>query len=135
VKKCFLLFLIIIGLLTNASAVNFSEVINISFSAYKVDSGKQITSTANISGIVVLDENISIYPNPTNGIFTIKQNIITGTATTIKIYNLSAQLIFSKRITTNKLVEINELHDPGLYFVELINDKGSSIKRSMVLIQ
>jgi len=78
----------------------------------------------NTNLIQVKKHNISIYPNPTTGIFTIesKENY-----NTYFIYNLFGRSLINSKIENNK-IDISELNS-GVYILKLVGDKGESIQR------
>lgn len=74
-------------------------------------------------------EQISMYPNPSNGHFTIdlgKKYI----EVTVQIYNMLGQLISSKKYTSAKTIEKEITGAAGIYFVRVSTAKeGSNILR------
>ena len=62
------------------------------------------------------ESNISIFPNPNSGIFTINTSMI-NTPTSIKIHDVSGKIIYTKT-ELNQLVEIDKLAN-GVYFLSL----------------
>ena len=76
-----------------------------------------------------LDDNtrIILYPNPTNGIFTIEQNGLLYESTYIELTNIAGSLVFRK--TTNQTGPINiDISDKpdGMYIVKIIPLSASS---------
>lgn len=77
-----------------------------------------------------LDDNtrIILYPNPTNGIFTIEQNGLLYESTYIELTNIAGSLVFRK--TTNQTGPINiDISDKpdGMYIVKIIHGNNSKI--------
>ena len=79
---------------------------------------------------ISLEDKIDIYPNPTNGNFTIKCKIKNDYS--IQIVNMLGQNIvsLSSGINTGEMVNVN-LGDQisGVYFVHIINDVSTTTKR------
>jgi len=72
--------------------------------------------------------NNLIYPNPTKGNFTIKQDNLKS----IEIINTKGQIIKNiNNINSNKL-NINLCTDKGLYLIKITTDKNTSIKKLIV---
>ncbi|UKN01879.1 Omp28-related outer membrane protein [Paracrocinitomix mangrovi] len=89
------------------------------------DEAGTLSGNADMPGNELME--ISIYPNPSKGQFTIK-----GPETgTINIYNTKGQIVerISKTSTTQF---INLQQAPGTYIVELVNDKGVFRKRVVI---
>ena len=77
---------------------------------------------------VVENNNINIYPNPTNDIITIEGDNITY----IEIKNIKGQIITKKEVDTNKLTMDISTYKKGIYFVKIVeNDK--SITKKIIL--
>jgi len=77
---------------------------------------------------VVENNNINIYPNPTNDIITIKGNNITY----IEIKNIKGQIITTKKVNTDKLIMDISAYKKGIYFIKVVeNDK--SITKKIIL--
>ncbi len=72
-------------------------------------------------------DDVVCFPNPCNGLFTIKGNNIKE----INIYNISGQEVKSTTSQNNLFhhkVDITN-HSKGVYFIEIISDKGSIAKK------
>jgi hypothetical protein len=77
----------------------------------------------------VLNKDINIYPNPNNGFFTFLINGLDFSTATIKIYNISGQLILNKNLTQN-LTKIDlTKFSKGIYFVKMENDNEVVMKK------
>ncbi len=65
------------------------------------------------------EEQMTVYPNPSNGKFTVKNNRSERTNSILEIYNVLGEKITSLK-TENEQTEIDLRHQPrGLYFVRL----------------
>jgi len=78
-----------------------------------------------------LENTISIYPNPNNGTFFIK-NSGTGVLEKIDLYSINGKKLKSFNTLTNqKTVEFNSLKS-GLYFLKIYADNSTLIKKLIV---
>jgi hypothetical protein len=77
------------------------------------------------------DSEIVIYPNPTNGDFTISTEL----SLAITIYNELGQVVYSVKMNSdNRKVNINNL-DKGIYFVKAIDSRGISILKKLIIAE
>ncbi len=77
------------------------------------------------------NENITLYPNPSNGNIHIEGNDfnLKDVNAKVKIYNARGVLILSRELNSNHL----ELDLPnGMYFVKLSNDKRTYVKKIVI---
>ena len=79
-----------------------------------------------------IDKNdISIYPNPTNGLFTLNMGVINNS--TVTVYDMLGKLIVQQSILT-KITSINLTgKNKGVYFVEIRSNSTTTVKK--VLLQ
>jgi len=82
------------------------------------------TSVSNIANNV----NLTIYPNPTTGVFTLNVNTTDVNELDIKVMNMQGQVVFAKNSFDN-IANVNEQIDlsenaNGIYFVTVTTDKG-----------
>jgi hypothetical protein len=91
-------------------------------------------SVVNSSGVGVAEINptpeITLYPNPCWGQLTVNSEPRTSgtlqqlTVKEIKIYDVLGELVNSEQLTVNsKEIDVSKLHS-GLYFAELLTEKG-----------
>lgn len=77
-------------------------------------------------------DKISVFPNPSNGIFSISKNNLT-TINKIKVFDTNAKLL--KEIATdsnfNNTIDISEL-SKGIYFMEISNDADQIVKKIII---
>ena len=104
----------------------------------------QSDESANQLGVVVDDfviegtlsnddfelQNVSIYPNPSNGIFTVS----TGNKSIdqIEVYDISGKVIFNAKNVTNSNFEYSldlNVVANGIYFVKITSENQSAVKR------
>lgn len=85
------------------------------------------------AAVVGLSENslegVSIYPNPSNGMFTITNN--EHTSNTVTIYNMVGKEVYSNVSSSNLNVNISE-NGSGVYIVKVSNETGSAVKRVVI---
>jgi len=80
-------------------------------------------------------ENLSIFPNPNNGEFTIGFDSNSGEEVTIKVYDLRGRAIFTERFTSHsRFEEVITLRDaqPGMYLLNIIDGAQKTIKKIIV---
>ena len=98
-----------------------------------------VLTVSNLVGVGDMKEDdniISVYPNPTNGMFTIKMEDVTGQMADgqIEIYNVFGEKVYSK--TVNRKQETVNLNVPeGIYFVKVQTSKGSVGSKKMVVVK
>lgn len=77
-----------------------------------------------------LENQISIFPNPSSGYFTIKANGITSF--NIEMIDITGKIIYSSSSPKNEMqINTNAIAD-GIYFVKVSSEKGMVIKKVMV---
>ncbi len=76
--------------------------------------------------------NVTIYPNPTNGLFTIDTN---GQfeLKKIKIFSLESKLIYEAEGVNNSMYEVDFNHPKGIYFIELSANDQRKIIRKLII--
>ena len=70
-------------------------------------------------GVKEVANNISIYPNPSNGVITISaDNNLTNI---VSIYDVTGKLIFSERLQANSNIDLST-YNKGAYIIEVLNN-------------
>jgi len=82
------------------------------------------------------DENISIYPNPSNGVFTISVTNLEAHRVDLRIMNVIGNEILHETLTRtdgqlSKTIDLNR-YAKGLYYVKLEADGYSTVRRVVV---
>jgi len=78
--------------------------------------------------------NIVLYPNPSNGIFSISGNFSHGADNAIEITNSLGIVTFRRLLTQNETTyDLKEVLPPGIYFVRIT--AGSSVSTLKLMIQ
>ena len=79
--------------------------------------------------------NLGIYPNPTNGIFTIEMNDVEKDVYTIKITNVLGQKVFTTSQSVNGIYKENidlSAFQKGVYLIEIKNSTATITERIIV---
>ncbi len=81
-------------------------------------------------------ENISIYPNPNNGIFTVELGEIPSENVTIKVLNSLSSVVYERsniEVNGNFKTDLDLSHlNKGLYFLVFENYQGNTVKRIII---
>ncbi|HNW89627.1 MAG TPA: T9SS type A sorting domain-containing protein [Bacteroidales bacterium] len=108
--------------------------IKLSTTSLITDIQTNITLTGTVVGIDskdVIDNNISIFPNPSNGVFTI--NNLPAQALVVEVFDILGNSVYSTH-TSQKEIYINmESAGKGMYFVEITSPAGNKIVRKMII--
>jgi len=106
---------------------------NANVTALCIENSSGITFTARnsadidvIIGLNTINENaISIYPNPSNGTFTINVNDNFN----IEVLDIAGKVLQNTTVNSNTTINISEA---GVYFLRFTNEKGTTVKRIIV---
>jgi hypothetical protein len=131
--------------ISSAGGFYTSANVMLSFTVAEMTIVKTFTSTGNIltqgfqqpesmsvdiQETTVIPGDILIYPNPTNGNFTLTYTSKSNQENTIKMYNLVGQMVFTKNVSqlagTNTVTFDISSYSQGIYILELntLNSKG-----------
>jgi hypothetical protein len=80
-----------------------------------------------------LFENCSVYPNPSQGQFTLELKESVSKSLAFTVYNYSGQAIENKQIFTQKTMVDLSGYERGIYFIEVRS--GLSIHRGKIIVQ
>ncbi len=90
-----------------------------------------IDNTASVNDSF-LEENISVYPNPTKGLLTIDLGNLTGNYT-LKVLNFLGQEVISSKINS-ELTDINLSRlNSNIYFVKISDTNNNSLVKKIIL--
>ena len=94
-----------------------------------------IKSIAGIQGISSSNGQITVYPNPNNGQFTIESSI--SGASVVEIYNLLGEKVFTRNLSTTKGTnQINVSNQPnGVYLYRVISESGDLLGEGKITLQ
>ena len=84
------------------------------------------------------NEQISIYPNPTSNVITLKTNkTISLKGNKLYISNLLGQKVYQKKIDSNQSVRTITLNhqSPGIYFLSIVDTKANILWRDNLIIE
>ena len=93
-----------------------------------------------ISSCTGIEENtsdnvLSIYPNPSNGKFTLVTNGVVGSRYVIEITNVHGKSVVNEsQIQANSYIEIDINKSAGVYFVLLRNEEGKVVARKRIVV-
>lgn len=77
------------------------------------------------------NNTISIYPNPTNGIFTIKNNFFEGNS--LEVFNLLGEKIIDQKINNSQTkIDLSDFSN-GMYWVKLISKEKEIIYQTKIV--
>ncbi len=94
----------------------------------------RMSSTTGITE--VNKQNIKIYPNPSNGQFTIEISDLVDENCTIKIFNVIGSNVYTKEFSGKSLIkEVIDItqYAKGMYFVSVETDNGSILSKRMLV--
>lgn len=89
------------------------------------DNTAQTLEYATVGVNEISNENISIFPNPSNGVF----NISTENNFDLKVLDITGKIIKTQVLSGNSTVEINTA---GVYFFRFTNEEGTVTQRVVV---
>lgn len=94
-----------------------------------------VLNTLTSNTIKKFNNNITVFPNPSNGIFTIRHN--NTVLKSIYIYSSAGDIVFyqnfSEAIIKKKQFNINSILASGVYLIEIISKKERSIIKRIVI--
>ena len=112
--------------LTNGAIVNKRADIFFDYNA-PIDTGFENTvfQALNNSSFIK-DNSISIYPNPTNSLVTIKCDI---TIKSIELFDVQGRVLVTKMISENSgIIDISDKAN-GIYFLKITSENGSKVEK------
>ncbi len=100
---------------------------------FSYDTGTITTSTHQLS---MVNGQLSVYPNPSNGVFNFGIKNEKGRMKNIEIYNELGEKVYSQLSTLNSQFSINLSNQPnGVYFYRVSDNTGSLIGEGKLTIQ
>ena len=79
------------------------------------------------TGIYDVQQNVSIYPNPTSGNVTLDLSGLN--ARTVELFSMNGQLLNSMVPTTETMTLSLSQYANGIYFVRIYSDKGVTTQK------
>ncbi len=95
------------------------------FSKYSLD------MLTDISENKIENNDVSIYPNPSNGIFTIE--IKNNQSANITVYNVLGEVVFNEKISNRSIINLGNASS-GVYFYQ-VGNQTSIIKSGKLIVQ
>ena len=93
-----------------------------------------VTAPTGIEQVVGEENSIDIFPNPSNGNFSVAHQTNGNKSQTIEVYNVVGELIYSETTKNKSTNTINISQSPkGIYFVKF-ND-GEKITTKKIVLQ
>ncbi|HXB11943.1 MAG TPA: T9SS type A sorting domain-containing protein, partial [Bacteroidia bacterium] len=100
-------------------------------SAVYRDSARKIT--LGIAQIDPTSSDVKVYPNPSNGIFTVQ--IANNYNNQTEVYNMLGEKVYSaKQTAKNTLIDLSG-KSKGVYFYSVSTETGSLISQGKLLVQ
>ena len=82
-----------------------------------------VTNCVGLKNVTTTKTGISLYPNPSNGVFTVE--LVNGSANTIEITDVTGRVIMSKNSSDAKMnFDLNN-YSNGVYYVKVSNENSS----------
>ncbi|MBL0046501.1 MAG: T9SS type A sorting domain-containing protein [Bacteroidetes bacterium] len=101
-----------------------------------VDDVNVTTSPLSVSNGIEAVEGFAIYPNPSNGIFTLTGNFKSNGKVSVKVFNMLGKVVYneSKSEANNQNLTIDlSAQSKGVYFVEISNGNENVTKRISII--
>lgn len=96
---------------------------------YAYSAGYNYALITGINGLAVKN-NISIYPNPTNGLVSIAANLLTHENYSVTVYDSFGKLLLN--VENTNTIDLSELNN-GVYFISVITETGISVNKKIAL--
>jgi len=94
----------------------------------------RLPATLAVNELAVKDGSIDLYPNPNDGLFTIKSLILSNNSS-IEIYNMLGEIVYKSILTGNE-TQINLVNQAvGLYLYRIITNEGTLQGSGKLIIQ
>ncbi|HTA27875.1 MAG TPA: T9SS type A sorting domain-containing protein, partial [Bacteroidia bacterium] len=78
-------------------------------------------------------DNISLYPNPNNGQFTIQSSVVSD-MWSVEIYNVLGQKVYSQSTIHNPQFIVNISSQPnGMYLIRILDKDGTLVSQKKVV--
>ena len=111
-----------------AKMIRFTGLLTVLWYIINVDSSS--AHTTYIKQMATTRNQVSIYPNPSNGSFIIELN--STTKQTLQIFDVNGKLVLSQIINGKTSINASSLNE-GVYNLTLIEDNGIINKRLVIV--
>ena len=92
-----------------------------------------IVSTAGVDGITSNGGQITVYPNPNNGQFTIQSSL--NAVSTVEVYNVLGEKVFSGNLNAgNNTINMSN-QSTGIYLYRVMSESGTLISEGKISVQ
>ncbi|MCO5268859.1 MAG: M43 family zinc metalloprotease [Brumimicrobium sp.] len=129
---------------STSSSVNVSPTVTTTYIVYIVDANGcektlTIVVTVNPTSSIAIEsdgQNITIYPNPSTGIFKLNGKFANDQNLTVQVYNLIGEIIISEKYNQTKKLETQldlSRKDSGAYIVRVSGEFGTYTQRIVVV--
>jgi hypothetical protein len=89
--------------------------------------------TINVNELLMDKKEVTLYPNPSNGQFTISTGDMENTITEINVFDLSGRMIWSKTQVNQSIYEVSSANfSIGTYIVQIKTEAETSVKKLSV---
>ena len=88
-----------------------------------------VSVNEDLLSISEIKDEISIYPNPANGIFTVES----GNMSRVTVYNLVGQMVYDATADGQRVNIDANAWDSGIYMVTITDRQGASVTRKIVV--
>lgn len=118
----------------NVSVVKEGDLV---YAVYTDENGCESNASATLLGVedaAAMSNNVSLYPNPSNGQFDVRFGNVSGKVT-LEVSNMMGQVVFNKVTSVNAgSVESMNLSDlgAGVYQMTISGDAGSSVQNIVI---
>jgi hypothetical protein len=95
-------------------------------------------TTSTTSSVINIDDNavhFTIYPNPSQGVFTVNIYSESSEVGIVKMFDMTGKLIMSRNISLfegNNSLQVDDVQRSGVYLIEVITSLGRSTKRIII---
>ena len=89
-----------------------------------------VTSTTGIKQVTGSNEQVAVYPNPSNGSFVIEPS--SNTKQTMQVYDVTGKLVLSQTIIGKTTIDAGTLNE-GIYNISLHSNEGIINKRVVIV--
>jgi len=124
--------LAILADLNGVEGLGIDNTNNIYIADWGNDRIRFVKSTVSVKNQNLVDDNISIYPNPSNGIFTADIMSTANETATIVVTNILGQRIKEITTLTNQLLAITIDVPSGIYFLTAITNNNAVSKKILL---
>jgi hypothetical protein len=90
--------------------------------------------TVGVQNVSESKPEVSVFPNPSNGVFTIESSVVSGKSS-VEIYNVLGQTIYQTQIKSSN-TQIDLSNQPsGIYLYRVVSENGELVGSEKLLIE